>query len=267
MRGLGAELVVHGRDFDDAREHCERLAARARLPLRPLRERAGADRRRRHGDARDPRGAAGDRGDRRPDRRRQRRRRRVHRREGDQPGGAGDRRPVGAARPAAYRSWRERPPRRGPDGDVRRGPRHAHRVRAAAADPPGAPRRLRARRATTSSAPLSATMIETTRNLVEAAGASPLAAALRLRDELAGKRVALIAERRQRQPEQLRERARCRTSCRVRRRRPARGPRARAARRARGAPRPRSGGRARARRRSTRAISSSVCGSPSSSRP
>jgi threonine dehydratase len=35
-------------------------------------------------------------------------------------------------------------------------------------------------------------MIEATRNLVEAAGASPLAAALRLRDELAGKRVALI---------------------------------------------------------------------------
>src|SRR5262245_59386498 len=27
MRGLGAELVVHGQDFDDAREHCERLAA------------------------------------------------------------------------------------------------------------------------------------------------------------------------------------------------------------------------------------------------
>src|SRR5262245_18810776 len=27
MRGLGAELVEHGRDFDDAREHCERLAA------------------------------------------------------------------------------------------------------------------------------------------------------------------------------------------------------------------------------------------------
>jgi threonine dehydratase len=26
MRGLGAELVFHGRDFDDAREHCERLA-------------------------------------------------------------------------------------------------------------------------------------------------------------------------------------------------------------------------------------------------
>ena len=26
MRALGAELVFHGRDFDDAREHCERLA-------------------------------------------------------------------------------------------------------------------------------------------------------------------------------------------------------------------------------------------------
>jgi threonine dehydratase len=36
-------------------------------------------------------------------------------------------------------------------------------------------------------------MIEATRNLVEASGAAPLAAALRLRDELAGRRVALIA--------------------------------------------------------------------------
>jgi hypothetical protein len=26
MRGLGARLIVHGRDFDDAREHCEQLA-------------------------------------------------------------------------------------------------------------------------------------------------------------------------------------------------------------------------------------------------
>jgi threonine dehydratase len=26
MRGLGAEVIVHGRDFDEAREHCERLA-------------------------------------------------------------------------------------------------------------------------------------------------------------------------------------------------------------------------------------------------
>lgn len=36
------------------------------------------------------------------------------------------------------------------------------------------------------------TMIETTRNLVEAAGAAPLAAALKLRECLSGKRVALI---------------------------------------------------------------------------
>src|SRR5580658_9394681 len=27
MRALGAEVVFHGRDFDDAREHCEKLAA------------------------------------------------------------------------------------------------------------------------------------------------------------------------------------------------------------------------------------------------
>ena len=27
MRGLGAELIFHGRDFDEAREHCEQLAA------------------------------------------------------------------------------------------------------------------------------------------------------------------------------------------------------------------------------------------------
>src|SRR5580698_6782406 len=27
MRALGAEVVHHGRDFDDAREHCEKLAA------------------------------------------------------------------------------------------------------------------------------------------------------------------------------------------------------------------------------------------------
>jgi threonine dehydratase len=35
-------------------------------------------------------------------------------------------------------------------------------------------------------------MIETTRNLVEAAGAASLAAALQLRERLAGRRVALV---------------------------------------------------------------------------
>jgi threonine dehydratase len=38
-----------------------------------------------------------------------------------------------------------------------------------------------------------ALMIEITRNLIEAAGAAPLAAALRLRERIAGRRVALIA--------------------------------------------------------------------------
>jgi threonine dehydratase len=38
-----------------------------------------------------------------------------------------------------------------------------------------------------------ALMIEATRNLVEAAGAAPLAAALHLREQLTGQRVALIA--------------------------------------------------------------------------
>jgi len=48
-------------------------------------------------------------------------------------------------------------------------------------------------------------MIESTRNLIEAAGASPFAAALQLRDELAGRRVALIASGGNASPDQLRE--------------------------------------------------------------
>jgi threonine dehydratase len=48
-------------------------------------------------------------------------------------------------------------------------------------------------------------MIEITRNLIEAAGAAPLAAALKLRDRLAGKRVALIASGGNASPQQLLE--------------------------------------------------------------
>jgi threonine dehydratase len=48
-------------------------------------------------------------------------------------------------------------------------------------------------------------MIEGTRNLVEPAGASPLAAALRLKDRLAGKKVALILSGGNISPDQLRE--------------------------------------------------------------
>ena len=49
------------------------------------------------------------------------------------------------AAPAAFRSWQSPLVRRGRDVDVRRGPRHARPVRAAAADPLGAPGRLRPR--------------------------------------------------------------------------------------------------------------------------
>jgi threonine dehydratase len=48
-----------------------------------------------------------------------------------------------------------------------------------------------------------AVMIETTRNLIEAAGAAPLAAALRMRDELASKRIALVASGGNATPAQL----------------------------------------------------------------
>ena len=48
-------------------------------------------------------------------------------------------------------------------------------------------------------------MIEGTRNLVEPAGAAPLAAAMRLRDRLAGKKVALILSGGNISPDQLRE--------------------------------------------------------------
>lgn len=48
-------------------------------------------------------------------------------------------------------------------------------------------------------------MIETTRNLTEPAGAAPLAAALRLRDRLRGRRVAIILSGGNIGPAQLRE--------------------------------------------------------------
>lgn len=49
------------------------------------------------------------------------------------------------------------------------------------------------------------TMIEKTRNLVEAAGAAPLAAALKIKERLTGKRVAMICSGGNVSPEQLRE--------------------------------------------------------------
>jgi threonine dehydratase len=47
-------------------------------------------------------------------------------------------------------------------------------------------------------------MLERTRNLIELAGASPLAAALNMRDRLAGRRVCLIASGGNITPDQLR---------------------------------------------------------------
>jgi threonine dehydratase len=48
-------------------------------------------------------------------------------------------------------------------------------------------------------------MIQTTRNLIEAAGAAPLALALRMRDQLAGRRVAIVASGGNASLEQLRD--------------------------------------------------------------
>jgi threonine dehydratase len=190
MRGLGAELVFHGRDYDEAREHCERLAAEhgfryvhsgneplliagvATETLEILEEQPGIDV--------------------------------VIVPIGGGSGAAGacivakavkpSLSVIGVqseAAPTAYRSWRER--------------------------------RLVEDRMETFAEGLAtrtafelpqqilwqwlddfvlvsdddirtsqALIIETTRNLVEAAGAASLAAALKLRDQLAGKRVALI---------------------------------------------------------------------------
>ena len=204
MRGLGAELVVHGRDFDEAREHCERLA-------------------REHGyryvhSANEPALIAG-----------------VGTETLEifeqQPqldaivvpigGGSGAAGACIVAKaidpavqvigvqseraPAAYRSWRERRARRGPDGDDRRGPRHAHARSSCRSGSSGSTSTTSCSCSDDELRAAQLAMIETTRNLVEAAGASPLAAALRLREELAGKRVALIASGGNASPEQLRD--------------------------------------------------------------
>ncbi len=190
MRGLGAEIVFHGRDFDEAREHCQQLAAEhgyryvhsgdepqliagvATLTLEILEEQPATDV--------------------------------IIVPIGGGSGAAGACivakavnpavRVIGVqseAAPAAYRSWRERRlvedrmetfaeglatrtafelPQRilweSLDDFVLVGD---DEIRAA--------QRL---------------MIEATRNLVEAAGAAPLAAAIRLRDQLSAQRVALV---------------------------------------------------------------------------
>jgi threonine dehydratase len=190
MRGLGAELVVHGHDFDDAREHCEQLARThgyryvhsgneplliagvATETLETLEEQPDLD------VIIVPIGG------------------------GSGAAGAcivaaavgGTVDVIGVqseAAPAAYRSWRERRLVEDRMETFAEGlaTRTAFEL----------PQRILwqwlhdfvlVRDAEIRAA--QALLIETTRNLVEAAGAAPLAAALRLREQLSGKRVALI---------------------------------------------------------------------------
>jgi threonine dehydratase len=202
MRALGAEIVVHGADFDDAREHSERLAGEHGFryvhsgneplliggvgteTLELLEERPDVDV--------------------------------VVVPIGGGSGAAGACivakaiRPqievIGVqsdAAPAAFRSWETRSLVEDRMGTFAEG--LATRV------PFELPQRIlwellddfvlvseeEIRRATV-------LMLERTRNLIEPAGAAPLAAALRLRDRLGGKRVALIASGGNVSPEQLR---------------------------------------------------------------
>jgi threonine dehydratase len=191
MKGLGAELVFHGRDFDEAREHCEALAAEhgyryvhsgnephliagvATAALEALEREPGLD------VLIVPIGGGS--------------------------GAAGacivvdELRPglevIGVqseAAPAAYRSWRE--------GAVVEDEMHTAAEGLATRVGFELPQRIIRERLddfvlVSEEEIRTATlhMLERTRNLIEAAGASPLAAALKLRKRLAGKRIGIVA--------------------------------------------------------------------------
>ncbi len=191
IEGLGAELVVHGRDFDDAREHCESLSAEhgyryihsgnephliagvATAALEALEREPGLD------VLIVPIGGGS--------------------------GAAGacivadELRPelqvIGVqseAAPAAYRSWRE--------GEIVEDEMHTAAEGLATRVGFELPQRILRERLddfvlVSEDELRSATvhMLERTRNLIEAAGASPLAAALKLGERLAGKSVGLVA--------------------------------------------------------------------------
>jgi threonine dehydratase len=203
MRGLGAELVFHGRDYDDAREHCEHLARThgrryvhsgneplliagvATGTLEILEERPEVDT--------------------------------IIVPIGGGSGAAGaciaakairpEVEVIGVqsdAAPAAYRSWRER--RLVEDRmetfaeglATRTAFELPQRILWKSLDDfvlVGDDEIRRAQRL----------MIETTRNLVEAAGAAALAAALQLRERVVGTRVALVLSGGNATPEQLRD--------------------------------------------------------------
>jgi threonine dehydratase len=191
MRGLGAELVFHGRDFDEARDHCESLASQhgyryvhsgdeqhliagvATQTLEILEREPGLD------VLIVPVGGGS--------------------------GAAGACIVAGALRPeleviavqseaapAAFRSWREGRPVED----------EMHTFAEGLATRVGfeLPQRILRERladfALVSDDEIRAAtvhMLERTRNLIEPAGAAPLAAALKLRDRLAGRRVGLVA--------------------------------------------------------------------------
>jgi len=191
MRGVGAEVVFHGRDFDDAREHCEQLARErgsryvhsgdeplliagvGTATLEILEEQPGVD------TLVVPIGGGS--------------------------GAAGAcivaktlkpaLRVIGVqsdAAPAAYRSWRERKLVEDRMETFAEG----LQTRTAFELPQRILRQSLDDFVLVSDDEIRAAqalMIETTRNLVEAAGAAPLAAALQMRDQPAGKQVALIA--------------------------------------------------------------------------
>jgi threonine dehydratase len=191
IRRLGAELVFHGRDFDDARERCERLASEygyryvhsgdeplliagvATETLEILEEQPGIE------VVMVPIGG------------------------GSAAAGAcivakAVKQTVmvigvqSEAAPAAYRSWRERRLVQ----DRMQTFAEGLATRTAFELPQRILRQWLDDFVLVSDDEIRAAqalMIETTRNLIEAAGAAPLAAALRIREQLAGKRVALVA--------------------------------------------------------------------------
>jgi threonine dehydratase len=203
MQGLGAEVVFHGRDYDEAREHCERLATQhgyryvhsgneplliagvATETLETLEEQPGLEA--------------------------------IIVPIGGGSGAAGAcivARAVGRAvrvigvqseaAPAAYRSWRERRLVEGRMETYAEG----LATRTAFELPQKILWELLDDFVVVSDDEIRAAqalMIEATRNLVEAAGAAPLAAALRLRQQLSGKRVALILSGGNASPQQVLE--------------------------------------------------------------
>jgi threonine dehydratase len=203
MRGLGAEVILHGRDFDEARVHCEELAL----------ERGG--RYIHSGD--EPLLIAGVGTEMLEILEREPRIDVVFVPIGGGSGAAGccivaktvnpSIRVVGVqseAAPAAYRTWKEGRPVE----DEMRTYAEGLATRMPFALPQQILGQLLDDFVLVSEDEIRAaqrTMIETTRNLIEAAGAAPLAAALRQRSELAGKRVALVASGGNISPGQLAE--------------------------------------------------------------